>query len=75
MSFFRSLKNILATGSRHPSEDGVPDEREGKRSVDDDNVDSIASAASLFTTPTSGGVAPMAPPNWVPSQQNDKPRH
>lgn len=51
MNFFRSLKNILATGSRHPSEDGVSDEREGKRSVDD-NVDSIASARSLLTTPT-----------------------
>jgi hypothetical protein len=73
MSFFRSLKNILTTGSRHPSEDGVSNEREGSRSVDDDNVDSIASAASLFTTP--GGVAPGAPPNWVPSQQNDKPHH
>lgn len=75
MSFFRSLKNILTTGTRHPSEDGVSDEREGNRSLDDDNVDSLAFAASLFTTPATGGVAPGAPPNWVPSQQNDKPRH
>jgi hypothetical protein len=44
---------------------------EGERSVD--NVDAIASAASLFTTP--GAVGPGAPTNWVPSQQDDRPRH
>jgi hypothetical protein len=73
MSFLRDLKNVLTTGSRHPSGGGVYDDSEGERSADDDNVDSIASAQSLNTSPTA--VAPMAPPNWVPSQQNDRPRH
>jgi hypothetical protein len=41
----------------------------------ENNVDAIASAGSLNTTPDTGGVAPMAPPNWVSSQQNDRPRH
>jgi hypothetical protein len=44
---------------------------EGERSMD--NVDAIATAGSLYTTPTA--VAPMAPTNWVPSQQDDRPRH
>jgi hypothetical protein len=73
MSFFRDLNNLLTTGSRHQSGDGVSHDREGERLVDDDKVDSIASAESLFMTPD--GVAPMAPPNWVPSQQDDKPHH
>jgi len=71
MSFLRDLKNILLTGSRHRSEGTLPDDRERERSVDG-NVDSIVSAESLLTTPA---VAPMAPPNWVPSQQDDRPRH
>jgi len=73
MSFLRDLKNVLLTGSRHPSEGGGSDAREGEERPDDDNVDSLASAESLFA-PTSG-VAPAAPPNWVPSQQDDRPRH
>ena len=72
MSFLRDLKNVLTTGSRHPSGGGVYDDSEGDQSADDDNVDSIASAQFLNTSPTA--VAPMAPPNWVPSQQ-DRPRH
>lgn len=72
MSFFRDLKNVLLTGSRHPSGAAVPDDRERER-PGDDNVDSLASGESLSLTPTDG-VAPMAPPNWVPSQQ-DRPRH
>jgi hypothetical protein len=73
MSLFRDLKNVLMTGSRHPSGGGVSEDRERER-PDDDNVDSLASAESLSLTPTDG-VAPMAPPNWVPSQQDDRPRH
>jgi hypothetical protein len=38
-----------------------------------DDVDGVASAQSLFSSPTP--VAPMAPPNWVPSQQDERPRH
>jgi hypothetical protein len=43
----------------------------GDRQID--NVDGVASAQSLFSTPAA--VAPMAPPNWVPSQQDERPRH
>jgi hypothetical protein len=38
-----------------------------------DNVDGVASAQSLFSSP--GPVGPGAPPNWVPSQQDERPRH
>jgi len=72
MGFFRDLKNVLTTGSRHPSQNVVSEDREKER-PDDHNVDSIASAQSLSASPTA--VAPMAPPNWVPSQQNDRPHH
>jgi hypothetical protein len=41
----------------------------------ENNVDAIASAGSLHTTPSDAGVAPMAPTSWVPSQQDDRPRH
>jgi hypothetical protein len=37
-----------------------------------DNVDGAASSQSLYQP---GDVAPMAPPNWVPSQQDERPRH
>jgi hypothetical protein len=38
-----------------------------------DNVDATASGQSLLSGPSP--VAPMAPPNWVPSQQDERPRH
>jgi hypothetical protein len=38
-----------------------------------DNVDGVASAQSLFSSP--GPAGPGAPPNWVPSQQDERPRH
>jgi len=73
VSFLRDLKNVLLTGSRHPSEAGASNGRERER-PDEDNIDSLASGESMSLTPTDG-VAPMAPPNWVPSQQDDRPRH
>jgi len=62
------LRELLRKFRLRPMEPG-----EGERSID--NVDAIASAGSLVTTPDTGGVAPMAPPKWVPSQQDDRPRH
>ena len=38
-----------------------------------DNVDGLASGQSAFNSATP--VAPGAPPNWVPSQQDERPRH
>jgi hypothetical protein len=38
-----------------------------------DNVDGLASASSLFSSPV--GQVGVAPPNWVPSQQDERPRH
>jgi hypothetical protein len=50
-------------------------EGEGKRPVG--NVDAMASMAgqSHSTLDSTNGVARMAPPNWIPSQQDDRPRH
>jgi len=38
-----------------------------------DNVQGLSSGQSLFNS--GAPVAPGAPPNWVPSQQDDRPRH
>jgi len=38
-----------------------------------DDVDGLAAASSLFTS--AGPAGPGAPPNWVPSQQDERPRH
>jgi hypothetical protein len=47
---------------------------EGERPID--NVDALASAGSPGHANTAqGDVAAMAPPNWVPSQQDERPRH
>ena len=43
----------------------------GDRPVD--NVEGLTSGQSLFSSVTP--VAPGAPPNWVPSQQDERPRH
>jgi hypothetical protein len=71
MSFLRDLKNVPLTGSRHPSQAGASGATEGERSVD--SVDALAST----TEPLDGSsnVPAPAPTNWVPSQQDDRPRH
>jgi hypothetical protein len=38
-----------------------------------DDVTALASGQSLFNSAAS--VAQGAPPNWVPSQQDERPRH
>ena len=59
------------TGSRHPAEVGPSDDRDGKRPVD-----SVDAVASTRTEALDGNDVPAAaPPNWVPSQQDDRPRH
>jgi hypothetical protein len=40
-----------------------------------DNVDGIATMAGAEMTDVGGFGAVSAPPNWVPSQQDDRPRH
>jgi hypothetical protein len=45
---------------------------EGERSVD--NVDALTTMSHSVTD--QGGSIPVpAPPNWVPSQQDERPRH
>ena len=68
MSFLQDLKSLLVTGSRHPgdgtfSEVGKPPE---------DKVDAMATANGAETSAFGDSAAPT---NWVPSQQDDRPRH
>jgi hypothetical protein len=69
MSFLRDLKNVLLTGSRHPSEAGAS--TKGERSLD--SVDALATTTQPLDS--SSNVPAPAPTNWVPSQQDDRPRH
>ena len=49
---------------------------EGERDRPVDNVDPLAAAASPGHGNTAQGNVPeLAPPNWVPSQQDERPRH
>jgi hypothetical protein len=52
----------------------VQGDRTNDRSID--NIDAVTTAASAGATGI-GHVAPggTAPPNWVPSQQDERPRH
>lgn len=65
MAFFRDLKNLLLTGSREPG-GSTPSE-----SLDEDKVDAMTTTA---LAPQGFGET-AAPTNWVPSQQDDRPRH
>jgi hypothetical protein len=49
-----------------------PLQGEGERPID--NVDALTTGHALDTS-SGGGVPVSAPPNWVPSQQDERPRH
>jgi hypothetical protein len=70
MGFFRDLKSLLTTGTRHPAGDGAPAEN---------NVDAMKTDASAAWSPPAENVGDfgdsLAPSNWVPSQQDDRPRY
>ena len=54
----------------HVQEEG----RESNRPID--NVDAIATAGyAPYGFDSEGGGPQTAPPNWVPSQQDERPRH
>jgi hypothetical protein len=60
------IRNLLAKLQLRPSSG------EGKRS--EDTVDALS--ASLHNVdPGAYGAAPSAPTNWVPSQQDERPRY
>lgn len=69
MSFLQALKSLLLTGSRHPG-DGTAFNDVGKRP--EDKVDAMATANGAET---SGFGDSAAPTNWVPSQQDERPRY
>jgi hypothetical protein len=51
-----------------------PLQGEGERPVD--NVDALTTAVDHSLITSDGGGGPVAaPPNWVPSQQDERPRH
>ncbi|HZD87119.1 MAG TPA: hypothetical protein VE088_03840 [Gaiellaceae bacterium] len=52
-----------------------PLEGEGEKPLDE--VDALATAAAAQHAGVTGGVAPgaVAPPNWVPSQQDGRLQH
>jgi hypothetical protein len=41
----------------------------------EDNVDVLAVGTAHTHAAGTGDVAPLAPPSWVPSQQDERPRH
>ena len=74
MGFFRDLKSLLTTGSRHPAGVGAPVES----NVDAKKTDARAEAAAEAAVESVGSLGfgdSLAPSNWVPSQQDDRPRH
>jgi hypothetical protein len=40
-----------------------------------DNVDALSTMSPLGGDPMESGGPASAPPNWVPSQQDERPRH
>ena len=70
MTFLGSLKNLLTTGSRAPVEEGVPGE--GLRDLD---LDASAMTTAQVAENIGGFGDSAAPTNWVPSQQDVRPRH
>jgi hypothetical protein len=69
MSFWEDLKSLLLTGSRHPGE-GVTFDDGGKRP--EDKVDAMATANGAETSAFGDSAAPV---NWIPSQQDERPRY
>jgi hypothetical protein len=69
MSFLQDLKSLFQTGSRHPG-DGITFNEVRKRP--EDKVDAMATANGAENSAFGDSAAPV---NWVPSQQDDRPRY